>query len=217
MKKMIPVLLALCLLIAPMTAKVSADDHSYSASIPTVDQTTNPDVAFLAGTVPADSEWTDGILLPIHALVLSMTEHEPVYDPQSAPFVWNALYYALSMYGQMDDRAQLTDDALLLPSESINDFSRALFADLDALPALPPELDGFITYDSTCDSYRLALGDFALTRTELGHPAAQPDGSYTVEGTLLSPEDESPLCSFRVTLLENDTMFGFSIADVSLF
>lgn len=217
MKKLIPVLLALCLLVAPMTASVSADDHSRSVTAADIDHTTNPDVVFPAGTVPADSEWTDAILLPVHALVLSMTEHELAYDAQSAPFVWNALYYALSLYGQMDDRAQLTDQALLLPSESVNDFSRALFAGLDELPALPPELDGFVSYDQASDVYSLSLGDFALTQTELGQPIAQADGIYTVDGTLSSLEDGALLCSFRVTLLENDTMFGFSVLDVSLY
>lgn len=217
MKKLIPILLAVCLLVAPTTANVSADDHRQSATAAILDETANPDVVFMAGTVPADSEWTDAILLPIHALVLSMWEHELPYDIQSAPFVWNALYYALSLYGQADDRAQLTQDALLLPSESVNDFSRALFAGLNELPPLPPELDEFIRYDPVSDIYSLSLGDFALTRTELGKPTAQADSTLTVEGTLLSLEDDSPLCSFRATLVENDTMFGFSILDVSLF
>lgn len=216
MKKLIPILLALALIAAPMTAEVFADDHNQNVTASTTDETANPDVVFLAGTVPADSELTDAILLPIHALVLSMTEHELTYNDQSAPFVWNALYYALSLYGQADDRAQLTEDALLLPSESVHDFSRALFANLDVLPALPDELDGFVHYDAASDVYHLALGDFALTQTQLGTLSPLPDGTFTVDGTLTSLEDGTALCSFRVTLVENDTMFGFSILDVSL-
>lgn len=213
MKNLIPFLLALYLLVAPMTARVSADDHTATASV-VIDQTTNPDVAFPDGTVPADSERTDAILLPIHALVLSMTEHDMTYDAQSAPFVWNALYYTLSLCGEMDDRAQRTDDALLLPSEAVNDFARALFAGLEQLPDLPAELDGFISYDAAADTYHLWLGDFALTRTVLEGLTKQPDGTFAAQGTLLALEDDSPLCSFRITLLENDTMFGFSILDV---
>lgn len=217
MKKLIPILLAVCMLTALMAATVSADDHSQNAHVSIADETTNPDVVFPAGTVPAESELTDAILLPIHALVLSMWEHELAYDVQSAPFVWNALYYALSLYGEADDRAQLTQEALLLPSEAVHDFSRALFADLNELPALPPELDGFMSYDEASDSYRLSLGDFALTQTQLSPLAAQEDGSFTVDGILSSLEDGAVLCSFRATLVENDTMFGFSIADVSLY
>ncbi len=217
MKKLIPILLAVCMLTALMAAKVSADDHSLNADVSIADETTNPDVVFPDGSVPAESELTEGIQLPIHALVLSMWEHELPYNVQSAPFVWNALYYALSLYGETDDRAQLTDEALLLPSEAVHDFSRALFAQLDTLPTLPPELNGFMRYEETSDSYCLSLGDFALTQLQLGPLTAQTDGSFTLEGTLSGLEDGASLCSFRATLLENDTMFGFSILDVSLF
>jgi len=216
MKKFIPILLAVCILTALMAATVSADDHSKIPAGSIVDETTNPDVVFPAGSVPAQSERLDGIGLPLHALVLAMWEHELTYDIQSAPFVWNALYYALSLYGEADDRAQLTEEALLLPSEAVHDFARAMFANLAELPPLPSEMDGFVRYESSSDTYRLALGDFAQTQLRLGALTAQADGSFTSDGSLLAPEDDTPLCSFRVTLQENDTMFGFSIADVSL-
>ncbi len=216
MKKLIPVLLALCLLAAPMTAMVSAGNNDHFVPQSFANETNAPDVVFLAGSVPADSGQTDAIALPIHALVLSMLEHELTYDARSAPFVWNALYYALSLYGQTDDRAQLTDEALLLPSEVVSDFSRALFADLYELPALPAELEGFVSCDPASDVYLLALGDFALTRIGLDPLMPLPDGSFALTGTLTSLEDGSPLCSFRITLVENDSMFGFSILDVSL-
>lgn len=216
MKKLIPILLAVCILTALMAATVSADDHSANTQIIFTEEASNPDVVFPDGSVPAEAELTEGIQLPVHALVLSMCEHELSYDIQSAPFVWNALYYVLSLYGEMDDRAQLTDEALLLPSESVNDFARALFAGLDQLPALPPELDGFVSYDATLDMYRLSLGDFALTRIALAPLSAQSDGTFVAEGTLLALDDNSPLCTFRTVLAENDTMFGFSVVDVSL-
>ena len=216
MKKLIPVLLALCLLAAPMIVMVSAGNNEQVIPQSFASETNAPDVVFLAGSVPADSKLTDAITLPIHALVLSMLEHELTYDVWSAPFVWNALYYALSLYGQTDERAQLTDEALLLPSEVVNDFSRALFAELNELPALPAELEGFVSCDPASDVYILALGDFALTRIQLDALAPLPDGSFALNGSLTSLEDGSPLCSFLITLVENDSMFGFSILDVSL-
>ncbi len=217
MKKLIPILLAVCMLTGLMAAKVSADDQTHPAALPIVDETTNPDVVFPDGSVPAESELTEGIQLPIHALVLAMWEHELTYDIQSAPFVWNALYYALSLYGEADDRAQLTQEALLLPSEAVNDFSRALFADLAEPPPLPIELSSFIRYENTSDTYHLSLGDFALTQLQLGPLTAQSDGTFLAEGSLSALEDGAPLCSFRATLLENDTMFGFSVAEIGLY
>lgn len=217
MKKLIPIILAACMLTGLMAAKVSADEQTHPAVFPIADETANPDVVFPAGSVPAESGRTDGIQLPIHALVLAMWEHELTYNIQSAPFVWNALYYALSLYGEADDRAQLTQEALLLPSEAVNDFSRALFADLTELPPLPAESAPFIRYEETGDTYHLSLGDFALTQLQLGPLTTQPDGTFIAEGTLSALEDGTPLCSFRATLLENDTMFGFSVAEISLY
>lgn len=215
MKKLIPLLLAVCLLVTPMMGKVSADDHDHAISPELFPQSTEQDMIFPAGSVPADSALLDGIQLPIHALVLSMLEHEESYDIQSPSFVWTGLYYALSMYGQADDRAQLTQEALLLPSESVHDFARALFARLESLPAIPAQLTDFVRYEPATDTYQLALGDFAETVLLLGEPIPQEGGSFILDGTLTALEDSSPLCSFRITLLENDTMFGFSILDVS--
>ena len=217
MKKLLPILLAVCLLTAGMAATVSADERtSETPVIHFTDEMTEPDVVFSDGSVPAEAELTDGIQLPIHALVLSLWEHELTYDTQSAPFVWNALYYVLSLYGEADDRAELTEDALLLPSEAVQDFANALFADLEGLPPLP-DGNGFVSYDAVSDIYHLSIGDFAETRLLLGEPTAQADGSFLLDGTLTALEDDAPLLRFHVALQENDTMFGFSILDVSLY
>jgi len=216
MKKRIPLLLALCLLVIPMTGTVSADDHDPAFSPEPALQTVEQDITFPAGSVPADSALLDGIQLPIHALALSMLEHEDTYDTQSPDFVWNALYYALSMYGQADDRAQLTPEALLLPSESVHDFARALFARLESLPSVPPQMADFVPYEAATDTYWFAPGDFAETQPLLGDLTKQPDGSFLLDGSLTALEDNTPLCTFRITLLENDTMFGFSIVDACL-
>lgn len=216
MKKIIPLLLAVCLLLTPMMAKVSADDQTQVIIPDPLPQATAPDVVFPAGSVPADCALLDGIQLPIHALILSMAEHEHDYDIQSPAFVWTALYYALSMYGEADDRAQLTQDALMLPSEAVHDFARALFAKLEKLPQTPTHLSDFVHYEATTDTYRLSLGDFAETQIQTGNLISQADTSFLLDGRLTALEDSSPLCTFNVTLLENDTMFGFSIVDVSL-
>lgn len=216
MKKLIPLFLAVCLLLTPMMAKVSADDHAQAVIPDPLPQAAEPDVVFPAGSVPADSALLDGIQLPIHALVLSMTEHEQCYDVNSPDFVWTALYYALSMYGEADDRAQLTHEALLLPSESVHDFARALFAKLKTLPPIPTQLADFVSCENSTDTYWLSLGDFAQTQLQSGELTPQADGSFLLTGTLTALEDAAPLCTFTVTLLENDTMFGFSVADVSL-
>lgn len=207
MKKLLCTLLSVCLLALPMSAGVLADDLSETP------QTQYEEVGFLPGSVPADSALTDGIRLPLGALALSMLESGMDYDAGSDAFIWNALYYVLSLYGQEDDRAQVTEHSLLLPSECIGDFFAALFAARPELPAIPAELSGKISYDPDGDLYELALGDPALTSIELASPAPAGGGLFTLDGTLTAPDSGSVICSFRATLAENDTMFGFSIVD----
>ena len=53
----------------------------------------------------------------------------------------------LSLYGQMDARAELTDDMLILPAETAADYASALFPDFQGLPPLPAGWDRVI-YDA---------------------------------------------------------------------
>lgn len=208
MKKFLCVLLSLCLLAIPMSASVLADDLNTAPQ--------HEEMGFLPGSVPADSALTDGISLPLTALALSMLEGDLLYDANSDFFVWNALYYVLSLYGHEDDRAQVTEQNLLLPSECIGDFFGALFARRQELPAIPADLINKVAYDPNADLYELALGDPALVAIELTSPAPAADGLFTLDGTLTAPADGHVLCSFRAVLEENDTMFGFSIVDFVL-
>ena len=218
MKKIALMALVLSVLVVPMTGKVSADDHVSDTTPPVIVQPDSPDTqqGFLPGTVPAESSVMDAIQLPVHALVLSMAEGELAYDASSDDFVWNALYYALNMYGQTDDRAQLEGDTLILPSEAAQDFLCALFAQRTQLPALPEVLADRIGYDALTDQFCLTIGDVGLAQTVFESPVYTGNGLYTVDGNLTNPEDSSILCSFRITLEENESMFGFSVVNAVL-
>lgn len=218
MKKIALMALVLSILVVPMTGRVSADDHVSDTLPPVIVQPDSPDVqqGFLPGSVPAESAAMDAIRLPLNALILSMAEHGLVYDADSDDFVWNALYYALNMYGQTDDRAQLDGDTLVLPSESAQDFLCALFAGRSQLPALPETLADRVGYDALTDQFCLTVGDVGLAETVFDAPVYSGDGLYTVDGRLTNPEDGAVLCSFHAVLEENESMFGFSIQNVVL-
>lgn len=209
MKKLLCILLSVSLLALPMSASVLADD--LNATPPSVSQ--GEDMGFLPGTVPADSALTDGISLPLSALALSMLEGGLTYDTNSSFFVWNALYYVLSLYGHEDDRAEVTEQALLLPSECVQDFFSALFGRCTELPAIPDELAHRVGYDPAEDRYSLALGDMALVDVNLTAPVPAEEGLFSLNGILTVPDTGAPVCSFRTLLEANDTMFGFSVVD----
>ena len=179
-------------------------------------QAVAPGMEFIPGSVPAESAPMEGMIPPINALVLSMLEQDLVYDEDSDVFLWNSVYYMISLYGQMDSRAELTDDTLILPTETLEDYAAALFTNYHGLPQLPEQLKDRVSYDSQNDTYRLARGDAGLSETRLSAARQMPDGTIQVNGTLVALENENPLCSFTAVLTANNSMFGYSISGLNI-
>jgi hypothetical protein len=171
---------------------------------------------FVPGDVPAESGSLDGMVPPINALVLCMLEQGLTYDEDSDIFFWNSLYYMISLYGELDIRAELTDDTLILPTETVEDYAAALFTNYSGLPALPNELLDRVTFDWQSDSYRLARGDAGLSETRIDGVEQLSNGQVRVTGALVALEDESDLCTFSAILTANDSMFGYSISGMEL-
>lgn len=171
--------------------------------------------SFISGSVPAESAALDGMIPPVNALVMSMLEQGLVYDESDDVFIWNSLYYMISLYGQMDQRAELTDDSLILPTEMVQDYAAALFVNYRGLPQLPAEMTDRVRYDAAQDSYLLARGDAGLTETRLDSARPQ-SGKVQVSGALVALEDGSELCRFQAVLVPNDSMFGYAIAGLTI-
>ena len=173
-------------------------------------------VEFVPGSVPAESGQVEGMIPPVNALVLCMLENGLDYDESSDVFLWNSVYYMISLYGQMDSRAELTDEMLILPTETVEDYAAALFTNYHGLPELPAVLSDRVSYDAASDSYSLARGDAGLSETVIEQVSQQADGTLQVSGTLIALEDESPLCGFTASLTVNDSMFGCSISGLTI-
>ena len=173
-------------------------------------------VEFIPGTVPAESAAMDGMIPPVNALVLSMLEHDLAYDESSDVFLWNSVYYMISLYGQMDSRAELTDDQLILPSETVADYAAALFSNYSGLPALPEQMKDRVTYNAANDTYSLARGDAGLSETQILQMTRLGNGAVEVFGAVISLADESTMCTFTATLHVNNSMFGYSIAGLNI-
>ena len=171
---------------------------------------------YVPGSVPAESGAMDGMVPPINALVLCMLEQKLTYDETSDAFFWNSLYYMISLYGQLDSRAELTDDTLILPAETVEDYAAALFTNYSGLPALPVSLMDRVTFDWSTDSYRLARGDAGLSETRIEAVETLDGGALRVTGALVALEDESDLCRFSAVLTANDSMFGYSISGLEI-
>jgi len=168
---------------------------------------------FIPGHVPAETDALQSVKPALHALVLCMAENDLEYS-KSDLFTWKSLYYMLSLYGEMDSRAELTDDTLILPAETAADYASALFPDFDGLPRLPAALADSVSYDANQDQYRLARGDEGLAETVLTGSKTLSGGGLLVDGNLVDPTDGSTLVKFQAALTPNDGMFGYAVADL---
>ena len=207
MKKLLASLTILTILALPLGSAASAEQQTPPADL---------SVEEVHGNIPAQADAAQTMYPAVHSLVLAMTENDLEYAPEDSEFLWTSLYYMLSLCGQMDERAELTDDMLILPAETVADYAGALFSKFDGLPALPREMNGRVSYDWQNDTFRLARGDAGLTEPRLGEITELGGGRVQVAGALVSLEDESVLCSFTVDLVRNNSMFGYAISGLDI-
>ena len=73
---------------------------------------------FVPGSVPAGSGMAESMAPALHGMVLAMLNREAsAFDPADRELAWESLYNMLSLYGQMDSRAQPEEGTLTLPGE----------------------------------------------------------------------------------------------------
>ncbi len=166
------------------------------------------------GSAPAQPDASESMYPAVHALVMAMTENHLDYDPEDPEFLWTSLYYMLSLYGQRDERAEVTDDSLLLPGEVIQDYASALYPDVSRLPDIPASISQRISQAGD-GIYRLARGDEGLSQVTVEPSIRLKNGTAILNGALVSLEDGSALREFQVTLLPRDCMFGYILTDLT--
>ena len=209
MKKWMIALMMAALLIVPMGGIAYAVGEGAPAA-PVAGE-------FIPGDVPAQSGTMDAMVAPCQRPGDVHGGTGPgLQRPGMTCSCGTACTICSSLCGQMDERAELTDDMLILPAETVADYAGALFSNFDGLPALPREMNGRVSYDWQNDTFRLARGDAGLTETRLGEITELGGGRVQVAGALVSLEDESVLCSFTVDLVRNNSMFGYAISGLDI-
>ena len=174
----------------------------------------SPSAEEMLASAPAQGDASQSMYPAVHALVMAMTENHLEYNPEDPEFLWTSLYYMLSLYGQMDERAEFTDSEMLLPGEMIQDYAAALYPDVSSLPDIPAPISERITGTEN-GVYRLARGDEGLSQVTVEPPICLRDGTIVLQGALEALEDGSLLREFQVTLLPRDCMFGYIITDLT--
>ena len=209
MKKLLLSVLLASLLLVPTATFALADDLNAAPVTVTENE------AYTPGEAPAQ-DCAAAMSPAIHAVLLAMQNQDrTVFTTEDPVLTWEMLYNLLSMYGQLDDRSDYDGELLVLPSETVWDYSAALFAaPLD--PAdLPEELADRMTYDAESDCYYLCCGSDGLSEVTLTTvPAA--DGSLLVSGSLVFTPEELELASFTAVLTAADNLFGYTLAQLNV-
>ena len=208
MKKMLLTAMIASLLLLPFGTIAMAENQEASTAI--VVETLSPEC--IDGTVPAESTMAQAISPAVHAMILAMNNHDVCqYSTDHTDVAWEALYNMLSIYGQLDTRSEYVDDFLVVPSETVSDFSCALLGYAVDPTQLPEFLFDRMTYDTETDSYLLVCGNDGLCEIQFSD-----DTGSEMYGTLVYQVDGTALNSFCVVSDHADNMLGYQITRLDL-
>lgn len=208
MKKLLLTAMIAALLVLPMEGVALA--KSPEASAPAQSE------GFVPGGVPAETDALESMVPAVHAVILAMIHHDlTVFDAANREVGWEALYNMLSLYGQMDERAEYLEEDLILPAETAMDFSAALFSRFQSLGQIPDALSDRMAYAPEIDSYRLVCGSDTLAQINLESSRAVGN-TLEVTGALVYLVDGRDLARFRVVFQPQDNMFGYTITGLEL-
>ena len=208
MKKLLLTVLLASLLLLPLGTTALADDET----VPNVDIQS---VEYIPGSVPAETDLSS-ILPAMHAVLLAMDNQGVTsFAADDAVLSWEMLYNMLSMYGQMDDRAYYDGELLVLPSETVMDYSAALFALPPAVESLPGDLSDRMTYDAKLDEFRLYCGSDDLSQVVIDS-TADLGSIVELSGRLVYLAEGETLCSFTAALTMCDNLFGYTLVEMNV-
>jgi len=210
MKKLFVTLLAAAMLLVPVGHFARAEAQE-TAQVPE-----ELYAQALSAQAPAQMSVPDAMAPAIHAMLLAMMHQQAaVFDHGDPVLAWEAIYNLLSLYGQLDGRAELNGGTLTLPSESVNDFAAALALEPALLGQPGEDLCDRMCYVAESDLYLLSCGEDDLADV-VCRVEAENAGEVILSGELVYLVDDTPLCSFRARLQMQDNMFGYCIAGLEL-
>ena len=209
MKKLLLTTVIASLFILPFGPVALADD--VSATEPSVEY-----VEYIPGAAPALSSSVDAMTPALHAVLLAMENQQAEsFTTDDPDLAWEMLYNLLSMYGQLDERSSYEEDVLILPSETVYDYSAALFTEMPDPSQLPEALTDRMTYDPLTDEFRLICGSDGLSEVVIS--TTVPSGSdLLVAGSLVYLAEDTQLAAFTATLSASDNLFGCTVTDLSV-
>lgn len=210
MKKFLLTALTAAVLLLPM-GTIAIAEHA-EASVPQQEM----DVDFVPGQVPAELSAADVLSPALHGVLLAMINHDVTsFDASDPELAWESVYNMLSLYGQLDERADHRGDDLVVLSENVADYASAILPKLDVLRQQPQNLADRMRYDAASDSYLVVCGSDSLGEMVLtSSPTA--DGKLLISGSLVYSVDGSTLARFEAVFDLADNLFGHTMVSMEL-
>ena len=172
------------------------------------------ETGFVPGSIPAETGAVESMTPALHAGLLTLLH---LWDDAltSDAGRWETVYNMLSLYGQLDERADSGDGLLTVPAETVLDFSAALPGGPVYLNTLPEDLADRMTYLADQDSFQVVCGDDNLAEIQLSGSTVE-QGKLVLSGRLVYSVDGSVLTGFQAVLQPTDSLFGYQIETLSL-
>ena len=205
LKKMLLTLTAAAVLAVSIPFAAMAVNGGETA-LPAGDET-----VFVPGSIPAETGAVESMTPALHAGLLTLL-HLGDDALTSDAGRWETVYNMLSLYGQLDERADSGDGLLTVPAETVLDFSAALPGGPVDLNTLPEDR---MTYLADQDSFRVVCGDDNLAEIRLLSSGVERD-KLVLSGSLVYSVDDSVLTGFRAVLRPADNLFGYQIEALTL-
>ena len=181
-------------------------------ALPAGDETV--ETGFVPGYIPAETGAVESMTPALHAGLLTLL-HLGDDALTSDAGRWETVYNMLSLYGQLDERADSGDGLLTVPAEPVLDFSAALPGGPVYLNTLPEDLADRMTYLADQDSFQVVCGDDNLAEIQLSGSTVE-QGKLVLSGRLVYSVDGSVLTGFQAVLQPTDSLFGYQIETLSL-
>lgn len=208
MKKILMTALVASMMLVPFGAAAAADQVELPLPAQIAD--------CAPGEAPAEISAAQSMSPALHAALLAMLNHQADSFRTTDPdFAWEALYNMLSLYGQLDERAEYQGESLLMPAEQAADYAAALDLDLPSMGELPRALADRMTYDAASDCYLVVCGNDELSELEL-QTTPLTGGQLLFTGALVSLEDGAELARFQAAAERTDNLLGCVLVSMDL-
>ena len=172
------------------------------------------ETGFVPGSIPAETGAVESMTPALHAGLLTLL-HLGDDALTGDAGRWETVYNMLSLYGQLDERADSGDGLLTVPAETVLDFSAALPGGPVYLNTLPEDLADRMTYLADQDSFQVVCGDDNLAEIQLSGSTVE-QGKLVLSGRLVYSVDASVLTGFQAVLQPTDSLFGYQIETLAL-